>query len=104
VITTNGLDVPEGWGQHRPRPGRVQTVDLKLGDAVATLKVFTSKANNTTYVRPAGPGARGNWRTVEDMGVVPVDRKVAADRLVYFTDGAVAAVKSTDWWAVRRES
>jgi hypothetical protein len=104
VITTNGLNVPEGWGQHRPRPGRVQTVDLKLGDAVATLKVFTSKANNTTYVRPAGPGARGNWRTVEDIVPCRWTARWPADRLVYFTDGAVAAVKSTDWWAVRRES
>jgi hypothetical protein len=104
VITTNGLDVPEGWGQHRPRPGRVQTVDLGLGDAVATLKVFTSKANNTTYVRPAGPGARGNWRTVDAIVPQPVDRKADRDTLVYFTDGSIAAVRRTDWWAVRRES
>lgn len=74
---------------------RIQTFELKPGDVVATAKIFQN------FVRSASPGARGNWRTVDDVAVQPVDRKTDDDRVVFFTDGTTAHCKRSTYWKTK---
>lgn len=74
---------------------RRQTMELQPGDELATAKIFRD------FVKPAAPNARGVWRTVEDVAINPVDTKAEPDRIVFFTDGTRAPVKTTQWWAVK---
>lgn len=74
---------------------RVQTVELKPGDVVATAKLFDN------FVRSADPGAIGTPRTVEDVAIQPADRKVDDDRIVFFADGAKAFCRQGTYWTLR---
>lgn len=76
---------------------RRQTMELTHGDVVATRMVMASHG----FVTSAAPGARGVWRTVDDVTIQPVDTKAENDRLIFFTDGTKAATKTTSWWGVQ---
>lgn len=76
---------------------RVQTIELKPGDVVATATVFRD------FVDPS-QSTSGVPRTVEDIAVQPADRKTDSNRVVFFADGTLSHCRQGAYWYLIKEA